>query len=115
MLKNLLPTNKIKKLIVVIIFKGNLVSVHQGTTKYIGRKKNKLLQHKAYDVMYECYVKHDSNYSSNFVKAIAEHCVNLNTSKSGPYRVLHKSVLNKLHAMCYATTHCKHTLVWSTY
>ncbi|ACH69373.1 hypothetical protein D1Q00_gp022 [Trichoplusia ni granulovirus LBIV-12] len=111
MLENLLPTNKVNKAIVIIIFKDSFVSVYQGTTKYIARKKNMLLKQKAYNVMYECYVKRDSAYSSYFAKAIAEHCVNLNTSKSGPYRVLHKSILTQLHALCHATSHCKYTLV----
>lgn len=112
MLEDLLPTNKINKLIVIIIFKGSLVSIYQGTTKYIARKKNTLLKKQAYSVMYECYVKRDSNFSSYFAKAIAEHCINMNTSKSGPYRVLHKSILTQLHDLCRATAHCKHTLVF---
>ncbi|AAF05138.1 ORF24 [Xestia c-nigrum granulovirus] len=111
MIEDLLPSNRINKSIVIIIFKGPLVSIYQGSTKYIARKKNMLSKKQAYTVMYESYVKRDSNYSSHFAKAIAGHCINLNTSKAGPYRVIDKSILIQLHAMCHATAHCKHTLV----
>lgn len=111
MLNDVLLTNRIKKSIVIIVFQNAQVSVHQGTTKYIARKKNLLIQSGDFTVIYECYVKHDSKYARYFTKAISKHCTNLNTSKSGPFCVYDEMVLWQLHYMCQTTTHCKYTLV----
>ncbi|AQQ80291.1 ORF24 [Betabaculovirus altermyunipunctae] len=111
MLNEVLPMNRVRKSIVIIVFRGSRVAIYQGSTKYIARKKNLLLHKQAFSVMYECYVNHKSQYTRYFTEAIAGHCVNLNTSKSGPYHIFDPFVLGEIRYMCEKTSHCKHTLV----
>ncbi|AJK91681.1 ORF020 [Spodoptera frugiperda granulovirus] len=108
MLGDVLVVNRIKKSIVVVAFDGNTLSIYQGSNKYIARKKNKLYKLGTYSVMYECYVKQKSDYIRHLISIISDHCINLSTSKSGPYQVLDDCVLIELHHMFRLTSHCIH-------
>lgn len=109
MLDEVLMVNKIKKSIVLVAFNCNTLVVHQGSTKYIARKKNKLYKLGIYSIIYECYVKHDSEYTRHLINTISDHCINLSTSKSGPYQVLDDCVLFQFHHLFQLTSHCIYT------